>query len=257
MRFVYALNTNNKDRLIVVGVFVIAVTLWQFTSTVGLVPRYLIPAPTQIAKELLNPSIDWPKQISATSRTILLGFSFGTMGGLALAFLTTRSPLLRKVLLPYLIGGEALPKIAIAPVLYILLGFNDLARIVLVFFLAFFPIVIATTTGLVDVDQNLLYLLRSLGATETKIFYKIRLPNSLPHMFDGLRLAAISAVAGAVIAEFISSSAGLGYVIINAQNFYETSLAFAAFAVLGILSLSLYGLVELAAYLTMPWFRKK
>jgi NitT/TauT family transport system permease protein len=257
LRFVHALQTNIKDRFIVVGIFVIAITLWQFTSTVGLVPRYLIPAPTQIGEELLNPSIDWPIQILATTRTIILGFTFGTLGGLALAFLTTSSPLLRKVLLPCLIGGEALPKIAIAPVLYIILGFNDISRIVLVFFLTFFPIVIATATGLVDVDQNLLYLLRSLGATETKIFYKIRLPNSLPHMFDGLRLAAISAVAGAVVAEFISSSAGLGYVIINAQNFYDTSLAFAAFTLLGIISLALYGLVDLAAYLTMPWFRKK
>jgi NitT/TauT family transport system permease protein len=137
------------------------------------------------------------------------------------------------------------------------LGFNDLARVVLVVLLTFFPIVIATATGLVDVDQNLLYLLRSLGANETKIFYKIRLPNSLPHMFDGLRLAAISAVAGAVIAEFISSSAGLGYLIINAQNFFDTSLAFAAFTVLSILSLTLYGSVELAAHIMMPWFRRK
>ena len=247
---------NVKERLIVVLVFAVAVMLWQFASAIGLIPQYLIPAPTQIAKELLNPSIDWPKQALATTRTILLGFTSGALGGVALAFLATKSPLLRRILLPYLVGVEALPKIAIAPVLYIILGFNDLARIVLVFFLTFFPIVIATATGLVDVDPNLLYLLRSLGASETKIFYKVRLPNSLPHMFDGLRLAAISAVAGAVIAEFISSSAGLGYLIINAQNFLDTSLAFAAFTVLSALSLALYGSVEVAAYFMMPWFRK-
>jgi len=257
LRFAYTFQRNFKDRLIVVVVFVIAVMLWQFTSAVGLVPRYLIPPTTEIVKELFNPSVDWPKQILATTATIILGFAFGTLGGVALAFLVTLSRLLRKILLPYLVGIEALPKIAIAPVLYILLGFSDLARIVLVVLLTFFPVVIATSTGLVDVDQNLLYLLRSLGASETKIFYKIRLPNSLPHMFDGLRLAVISAVAGAVIAEFISSSAGLGYLIINAQNFFDTSLAFAAFTVLSILSLALYGSVELAAYIIMPWFRKK
>jgi len=246
-----------RDRFIIVAVFITAVVLWQFGSVVGLIPRYLIPAPSLIAEEMLNPAVNWPMQILATTKIIVLGFAIGTVGGLILAFLATNFLLLRRVLLPYLVGIEALPKIAIAPVLYILLGFNDLSRIVLVFFLTFFPIVIATATGLADVDQNLLYLLRSLGASETKIFYKIRLPNSLPHMFDGLRLATISAVAGAVIAEFISSSAGLGYLIINAQNFFDTGLAFAAFCVLSALSLALYGSVELAAYLMMPWFRKR
>ena len=248
---------NVKESLFVVLLLAFAILLWQIVSTIGLIPPFLIPSPILIAKELLNPSIDWPKHLLATTRSVLLGFGFGALGGLALAFLATTSSLLRRILLPFLVGIEALPKIAIAPVLYILLGFNDLARIVLIFFLTFFPIVIATATGLADVDQNLVYLLRSLGANETKIFYKVRLPNSLPHMFDGFRLAAVAAVAGAVIAEFISSSAGLGFLIINAQNIFDTRLAFAAFTLLSVLGLLLYGLVEVAARLTMPWFRKK
>ena len=257
MHLANRLHADIKDRLIVAAVFVLGVMLWQIASAIGLFPPYLIPAPVQIMQELLYSNVDWPKQILATTRTIVLGFGFGTLGGVSLAFLATSFPLLRKALLPYLVGLEALPKIAIAPVLYILLGFNDLARTVLVFLLTFFPIVISTTTGLVDVDPNLLYLLTSLGAGETKIFYNVRLPNSLPYMFNGVRLAAVSAVAGAVIAEFISSSAGLGYVIINAQNVFNTSLAFAAFTVLSLLSLALYGSVELSAYIIMPWFRKK
>jgi NitT/TauT family transport system permease protein len=257
LRLPYKLEAKMRGRLIVALVFVLALTLWESASLVGLIPSYLIPAPHQIIKVLLSPNVDWPKQILATTRTIALGFALGTFGGVSLAFVATKSSLLRQVLLPYIVGIEALPKIAIAPVLYILLGFNELSRIVLVFLLTFFPIVIATSTGLVDVDPNLVFLLRTLGSNETKIFYKIRLPNSLPHLFDGLRLASVSAVAGAVIAEFISSSAGLGYVIINAQNIFNTSLAFAAFVLLTMLSLALYGSIELVARLMMPWFRKQ
>jgi NitT/TauT family transport system permease protein len=137
------------------------------------------------------------------------------------------------------------------------LGFNDISRVTMVFLVSFFPVVLAATTGLVDVDANLIYLLKSLGASEGKIFYKLRLPNSLPHLFDGLRLAAISAVIGAVIAEFVSSSSGLGFLIINAQNTFDASLAFAAFTLVSATSLGLYATIEISARLTMPWFKKR
>jgi NitT/TauT family transport system permease protein len=246
-----------KNRASAVSVFIAVVLLWQFVSANNIIPQFLLPPPSSVVAEFFRPGVDWPLHILTTLKEIIVGFFLGTLGGLALAVMVTESAFLRKTLLPYLIGIEALPKIAIAPLIYILLGFNDLARILMVILLVFFPIVLTTLTGLVDLDRNLVYLMKTLGAGEMMILYKVRLPNSMPQLFVGLRLGALGAIIGSVIAEFVSSNAGLGFLIINAQSTFKTSLAFAAFMILGVSSLALYGSIELAAFLAMPWFRKK
>ena len=249
--------TSIRNRASAIAIFIIVIAVWQFVSGNEIIPRFLLPPPSAIVQEFFRSNVGWPDQIGATLREILFGFFFGTMGGLALAIMITESSLLRKTLLPYIVMTEALPKIAIAPLIYILLGFNDISRVIMVVLLSFFPIVLSTSTGLVDVDKNLVYLLKTLGAGEWQVFYKVRLPNATPNLFIGLRLGALGAVVGAVISEFVSSTTGLGFLIINAQNTFDTALAFAAFTLLGLLSLTLYGSIELAAYLLMPWYRKK
>jgi NitT/TauT family transport system permease protein len=246
-----------KNKASAVIVFIVIVLLWQFESANNTMAQFLLPPPSSIVAEFFRSGVNWPSQILTTLKEILVGFFFGAVGGVALAVLVAESAFLRKTLLPYLIGIEALPKIAIAPLIYILLGFNDFARITMVTLLVFFPVVITTLEGLVDVDRNLVYLMRTLGAREAMILYKVRLPNSTPQLFVGLRLGVLGAIIGSVVAEFVSSTGGLGFLIISAEGSYNTSLAFAALAILAILSLTLYGSIELAAYLTMPWFRKK
>jgi len=246
-----------KNRASAIAIFVIVIAVWQFVSGYEIIPRFLLPAPTAIVQEFFQSNVGWPAQVAATLKEILFGFFFGTMGGLALAIMITESSLMRRPLLPYIVATEALPKIAIAPLIYILLGFNDISRIIMVVLLSFFPVVLSTSTGLVDIDKNLIYLMKTLGAGEWQIFYKVRLPNSTPNLFVGLRLGALGAVVGSVISEFVSSTMGLGFLIINAQNTFDTALAFAAFTLLGILSITLYGSIELASYLLMPWYRKK
>lgn len=231
--------------------------LWQFLSTSYPALQFILPSPASVVAELFQSHVNWALQILTTLKEVLVGFLVGTMGGLALAVVIAGSGFLRKILLPYLVGIEALPKIAIAPLIYILLGFNDLARISMVTLLVFFPVVLTTLTGLTDVDRNLVYLMKSLGAGEALILYKVRLPNSMPQFFVGLKLGILGAVIGAVIAEFVSSTAGLGFLIISAQSNYNTGLAFAALIILAILSLGLYGSIELASRFTMPWFRDK
>jgi NitT/TauT family transport system permease protein len=246
-----------KNRASAVSAFIAVVLIWQFVSTNNIIPQFLLPPPSSVVAEFFRSGVDWPRHIVTTLKEILVGFLLGTLAGLALAVMVSESAFLRKTLLPYLVGIEALPKIAIAPLIYILLGFNDLARIIMVVLLVFFPIVLTTLTGLVDLDTNLIYLMKSLGAGEMMIFYKVKLPNSMPQLFVGLKLGALAAIIGSVIAEFVSSTAGLGFLIISAQSTFNTSLAFAAFIILGVSSLALYGGIELAAFLVMPWFRKK
>lgn len=246
-----------RSRASAIAIFVVVIAVWQYLSGTGIIPSFLLPPPSLIVQQFFRPEVGWPTHIYATLNEILTGFFFGILGGLALAIMITESSLLRRTLLPYIVGTEALPKVAIAPLIYILLGFNDLSRIIMVVLLSFFPIVLSTSTGLVDVDKNLVYLMKTLGAGESKIFYKVRLPNSTPNLFVGLRLGALGAVVGSVISEFVSSTRGLGFLIINAQNTFNTGLAFAAFTLLGLLSMTMYGGIELSAYLLMPWYRKK
>jgi NitT/TauT family transport system permease protein len=167
----------------------------------------------------------------------------------------TLSGVLNKILMPYIVALQVLPKVAIAPILYILLGFTDTSRILLIVILTFFPIVINTSTGLMDVDRNLVHLLKALRASDATIFWKVRLPNSLPYFFDGLKIGVSGALVGAIVAEFVSSSKGLGFLILNSQYTFNTTAAFGAFVILTVLGLVLYSSVILLGRRLMPWYR--
>ncbi|MGA2783986.1 MAG: ABC transporter permease [Candidatus Bathyarchaeia archaeon] len=221
------------------------------------VPHFILPTPVQIAQAFFTPSIDWLRNTWVTFSEALAGFATGTIVGVGLAVVIVESKLLRRLLTPYIVTAQVLPKVAVAPIIYIILGFNDVSRIFLVFLLVFFPILINMATGLTDVDTNLIHLLKSLGAGELTVFLKVRLPNSLPYLFDGLKISATGAMVGAIVAEFVSSSAGLGFIILNSQYTFNTSLAFASFIILIVVGLFLYEVVELSGRLAMPWFQRR
>ena len=244
-----------RDQIPVLGTLVIVVIVWQVTTQYGIVPQYLLPSPTNIISTYFKSRVDWASQTLVTLREILVGFALGTALGIGLAFLVAESKIVNKVLMPYIVMTQVLPLVAIAPIIYITFGFNDTSRIILVILISFFPVVIGTETGLIDVDKNLVYLMQTLGAGEFKIFYKIRLPNSLPHMFDGLRISMTGATIGAIVAEFVSSNAGLGYLITTSLTTYEIATSFVAVFILAALGLVLYGAVTLASRVLMPWFK--
>ncbi len=235
--------------------FVVGIALWELSVRLFDVPRYLIPAPSEIAQVLTGGEIDYVRHTLVTLNTAVTGFAIGVSVGFVIALLITLSQALRQILMPYIVGLEVLPKVAIAPILYILLGFSDTSRIILVVILTFFPIVINVSTGLTAVDRNHVFLLRSLGANNATVFYKVRLPNSLPYFFDGLRIAVGGALVGAIVAEFVSSNSGLGFLILNSQYTFNTVGAFGAFAILTVLGLLFYGTVVLIGRRLMPWYR--
>jgi NitT/TauT family transport system permease protein len=240
-----------------IAVGVVAVILWQELTQSGVIPQYLLPSPTSIISTYFTSRVDWVGQTLVTLKEILVGFALGTGLGIALAFIVGESRILGRILMPYIILTQVLPLVAIAPIIYVTFGFNDISRIILVVLISFFPIVIGTSTGLVDVDKNLVYLMKTLGAGEAKIFYKIRLPNSLPYMFSGLRIAMAGATVGAIVAEFVSSNAGLGYLITTSLTTYQIQTSFVAVFILGALGLLLYGVVAVLGRVLMPWFRGK
>jgi NitT/TauT family transport system permease protein len=235
--------------------FVVGIALWQVAVTIFDVPGYLIPSPLAIAGVFTSGEIDWVRHTFITLNEALTGFVIGVIVGFVIALAITLSATLNKILMPYIVGLQVLPKVAIAPVLYVLMGFSDASRILLVVVLTFFPIAINVSTGLTDVDRNHVHLLRSLGASNIVVFYKVRLPNSLPYFFDGLRIGVSGALVGAIVAEFVSSNSGLGFLILNSQYTFNTTAAFGAFAVLTILGLLLYAGVVLLGRRLMPWYR--
>jgi NitT/TauT family transport system permease protein len=235
--------------------FVVGIILWELVVRLFDIPGYLFPAPSAIAKVLTDGEINWVRHTLVTLNEAVTGFLIGITVGSVIALAITFSATLRQILMPYVVALEVLPKVAIAPILYILLGFSDASRIILVVILTFFPIVINVSTGLTAVDRNHVFLLSSLGAGRATIFYKVRLPNSLPYFFDGLRIAVGGALVGAIVAEFVSSNSGLGFLILNSQYTFNTVGAFGAFAILTVLGLLFYGSVVILGRRVMPWYK--
>jgi NitT/TauT family transport system permease protein len=240
---------------LVLSSLVILIGLWQLVITVFNVPDYLVPAPVAVVKTYFTGDIDWGAQTLVTLKEGVIGFVIGVAVGFVIAVILSSSPLVNRIFMPYVVAFHVLPKVAIAPVIFIMLGFSDVSKILIVVVLSFFPIVINVTTGLIDVDMNLVHLLRSLGVGPVTVFYKVRLPSSMPLFFDGLKIAVSGAMIGAIVAEFVSSNSGLGFVILNSQSTLDTSIAFAAIVILTVLGLLLYGAVILLGRLVMPWYR--
>ncbi len=232
------------------------IALVQLVTTSSIIPRYLLPAPTDILGSFLASRIEWVPETLVTLKEILVGYFAAAALGIGLAIIIASSRLVRKVLYPYIILTQVVPMIALAPIIYILVGFNDLSRLIIVLLLSFFPIVIGTYTGLVSVDKNLIYLLKMLGAGQLKTFYKVRLPNSLPNMFVGLRIGMTGATVGAIVAEFVSSSEGLGFLIMNSLTVFDIPLAFVSVVFLILMGLCLYFGVEVIGRVLMPWSRR-
>lgn len=161
--------------------------------------------------------------------------------------------MLRSILYPIIVVLQTAPKIAIAPLLIIWLGFGALPQIVMVILVCFFPVVMSTVTGLSSVEKDLLDLVRILKGGRVKQFVKIAFPQALPFIFSGLKVAATLAVIGQIVAEFVAGDAGLGHVIMVANSELNVAMSFAALILLCAMGLALFGLMELIERLTIPW----
>ncbi|MEV5009988.1 ABC transporter permease [Streptomyces sp. NPDC056159] len=182
----------------------------------------------------------------------LVGFALSILVGLALATVMVYSPLLRGVM-PSLVGLNATPKVALAPVLILWLGLGTNSKIGMAFLLSFFPVVVNAVRGLDEADPELLDYFRLLRAGRLRTLLKVRQPNSLPTMFDGFKIALPIAVVGAVIGEFVASHEGIGYQIIVAYSTFSTGAVFAAVILIAVASTVLYGGLVLSERVLLRW----
>jgi NitT/TauT family transport system permease protein len=246
-----------SDYLLPAATLVISVILWEVIVDVFKVPKYLIPVPTAIAEEMWEWRYRLPGHLWVTFYEAIAGFILSVLVAVPLAVALVYSTLLSKAVYPLLVLTQSVPKIAIAPVLLLVLGAGTESKIVLCFLAAFFPIVIDTATGLAATPEELLDLSRSYRASPMKIFLKVRFPMALPFFFSGLKIAITLSVTGAVVAEFVASDKGLGYTILAATSYWRAGLAFGAMILLGLLAILLFGLVWLAERILCPWYADK
>lgn len=241
--------------LLPLATLALLVVAWELATRLFDWPVWLVPGPDDVWQALVDNRSLLPRHFRVTLVETLGGFALAIAVGVPLAVAIASSRFLERTIYPLLLGLNAVPKIAIAPILVLWMGFGYGPKIVVTFLLCLFPIVISTATGLKATPPELVELVRSLGASPAEVFRRVRFPWALPHIFVGLKVAISLAVIGAVIGEFVGAEAGLGHVIIASGSNVDTSLAFGAMVLLGVLSIALfYALVGLERIL-VPWAR--
>jgi NitT/TauT family transport system permease protein len=235
--------------LAVIAVF----ALWEIGCRIFGIREFILPKPSAI---WLQTSAAWPTVLGhtwATFVTVMLGFLASVVISLPLAMLIASSRAVSAALYPLLVVTQSIPKVALAPILAVALGTNELPRVIITFLVAFFPLVVGTVAGLLATPPELIELGRSCRAGKLQELTRIRLPFAIPFVFGGLKVAAALAVVGAVVAEFVGAEAGLGYLIQTSMAFFRTPLAFGAVVMLAIMGILLFQAVALAERLLFPW----
>ena len=227
--------------------------LWEASVRFFNVAPYLLPPPSTVVVEL---AARWPRVLDGaviTTQEILAGYLLAVVVSVPLALLITYSRTVESTLYPLIVFLQIVPKIAIAPLFIIWFGFGFTPKLLLVFLLSFFPIVVSSIAGFKSLDPDVMDLARSTGAGEWLMFRKIRLPQALPSIFTGLKVGAALAATAAVVAEFVASNRGLGYLLLEYNGNLETAMVFAVILVLSAIGLLVYYAVELLEKLAIPW----
>ena len=233
--------------------FVLFFLFWEYSIPLFDVPRYILPAPTEIVQK---GSADIDKLIYYTGVTgleTIIGYAIAIILGLGFGIAISFSSILRRTLYPFFVSIEMTPKIAFAPLFISWFGFGLLPKVIIVVLVCFFPIVLNAILAFNSLSNELTLFHRSTGAKPLKTFFKIRLPAAMPQCFVGFKYAAINATVGATIAEFIGSDQGLGFYISIVTGNMRPDLAFAGIFFLTLLGLSLFGFVTLMEKILIPW----
>jgi NitT/TauT family transport system permease protein len=226
---------------------------WEVYTRAFHVPHYLVPAPSLIGRTLVE---EWPTIRRNVGRTLVEavgGFVLGNGIAVALAIVFVHSPAMQRVFYPVAVAIRTVPIIAIAPILVLLLGNGYAPKVVIAALISFFPTLVNMVRGLEAVEPSALELMRVLSASRRQIFFKLRLPSSLPFLFSALKIATASCVIGAIVAEWVGADTGLGYLIIVATFEFRTGLLYATTAVGSFLALAFFLAVVLLEKAVVRW----
>jgi NitT/TauT family transport system permease protein len=245
-----------KTPAVILGILAI----WQLSVGLFKIPEFILPTPIVALEHLFLPQPDadynWMVHIRATLLEVGLSFVITSIVGISIAIALAWSDASRKVSMPLFVFINSLPIIAIAPILVLWSGYGLKTNILIAFLVSFFPVVINTLAGLAAIEEELLDLVKYLHGTKLQVFLKLRIPNSLPYIFTGLKICSTMCVVGAIVGEFIASDKGLGYIIINSQYTMDSPPIYAGLMLVSLFGVSLFGLVGLAERILMPWTRR-
>jgi ABC-type nitrate/sulfonate/bicarbonate transport system permease component len=232
---------------------------WQVAASTGAIASalhledFLVPSPSEIATSLWENRSLLAENTWVTLREILLGFVCGLAAGLGLAVVLHLFETLRRASYPLLIVSQTIPVLALAPILVVWLGFGIWPKLAIVALVVFFPVTVNTIDGLRSADPETIKLMRSLDASRSQILRRVEAPAALPYAFSGARIAAVFTTIGALFGEWAGSSSGLGHLILQDNAQLETARMFAAFVVLSVIALGLFGLIALAERRIVTW----
>ena len=235
------------------ALFVALAVAWQLASTYLDIREYLLPSPIAVWRALFGDEIPWSRHIWVTGVEILGAFLLSGIAGVLLGLAIAWSNAISRTLTPFLVFVNTLPKVAVAPLFLVWMGYGIVPNMLIGALIGFFPVVINTAVGLTQIDQDLIDLGRVFNAPKWKVFAKIRVPNAYPYILSALKITATAAVVGAIVGEFVASQRGLGYVIITSQSSMNTPVAFAALILISILGLLLFGIVAWLSRVLAPW----
>jgi len=235
------------------AVFLLLFVLWEVGVRLFGVKEYLLPPPSKVWTEFLKRYDTVMASAWVTTQEILAGYALAAVVSVPLALWIAYSRFMETAVYPAIVFLQIVPKIAIAPLFIIWFGFGFTPKLLLVFLLSFFPIVVASIVGFKSVDPDIMDFARTTGAGGWRLFAKIRLPQALPHIFTGLKVGAALSATAAVVAEFVASDKGLGYLLLQYNGQLETPMVFAIVVLLSLIGLAVYYAVELLERLTIPW----
>lgn len=239
-------------RLLLIAV---VLAIWEGMVIVTQIPEYILPAPTRIFTAMYNgvASNVYPQHFFVTLTETLLGFLVGTVLAFMLGTIVALSRRVEYFLYPFIVMFQAMPKVALAPLIIVWFGLGLTSKVINAALVAFFPLMVNTIVGLRSAEEDRINLMRSLAASRSQIFFMLQLPNALPYIFAGLEIAMIFALIGAIVAEFVGAEKGLG-MLIQSMNFnMDVAGQFSILLILSVLGLVLNGAVALARRRLLFW----
>jgi len=247
------ISDNYRSVVVIMGFFL----FWEFSVRIFQIPKMVLPAVSDTIAVLFFPkphqTYHWAINLKTTLTEFVMAFLITSVLGILIAIIVVWSRHAKNLLLPLFIFINSLPVIAIAPLILLWKGYGITTNMLIAFLVSFFPVVINTMTGLDAVEDEILDLARYLNASKLQLFIKIRIPNSLPYIFSGLKICATMSIIGAIVGEYIGSNNGLGFVIINAQYTLDTPPIFAAVILVSLMGAGLFVIITLLERLLMPW----
>ncbi|MGI6065503.1 MAG: ABC transporter permease [Bacillota bacterium] len=244
--------STGEYKLAVLFVFFLLI-FWQWAVWFFHFPSYILPAPSEIVQALAQSFGVLIAHAKVTVLEAAFGFGGAVLLAVFLALLMDSIPWVKKALYPLLVTSQTIPIISVAPLFLIWFGYGMMPKVIVVTLVCFFPIVISLLDGLAAVDEELINLLRTMGAGKKYIFINVKLPGAMPAFFSGLKIAAAYSIMGAVIGEWLGASKGIGVFMTRSQHSFLLDRVFAGIVVITVLSLGIFAVIKFMERLLMPW----